>query len=366
MKKYFRIIGINIGILFSLIIFTELLFGSWIKGSKHTNVIFVPKNIDRHYPINDKYPSNKYFIHYKRDEYGLRGNYGTPENINILTIGGSTTDEQNVSEGETWSDVLQKNFKNVGKDIYVANAGIKGQTTFGHIKNFDFWFNQIPALKPDYFLFYIGLNDFYWKNEGKFDKNKYGEKKGIELIKNIISDKSIFADGYFILKTLFNARQNDLNHAKYYMYHDFSYDGWVSKPNILDYDDTKINESIKLYKERIDTLHKKVKNYNAKAIFVSQSKRGRYDFLDGKLIGRPDAGKYDGLDINGIDYYYLQNKINLATKQVAEKNGDIFIDLCSDLEFNLRTDFYDTQHTTPIGSKKIGDFIFSKIKHLFM
>ena len=63
------------------------------------------------------------------------------------------------------------------------------------------------------------------------------------------------------------------------MYHNFSYDGWVSKPNILEYDNTKINESIKLYKERIDTLHKKVKNYNAKCNFVSQSKRGRYDFL---------------------------------------------------------------------------------------
>ena len=39
------------------------------------------------------------------------------------------------------------------------------------------------------------------KMKEKFDKNKYGDKMGIELIKNIISDKkSIFADGYFILK----------------------------------------------------------------------------------------------------------------------------------------------------------------------
>ena len=61
--------------------------------------------------------------------------------------------------------------------------------------------------------------------------------------------------------------------------------------------------------------------------------------MDGKLIGRPDAGKYDGLDINGIDYYYLQNKINLATKQVAEKNGDIFIDLCLILNSILELTF---------------------------
>ena len=41
-----------------------------------------------------------------------------------------------------------------GKDVYVVNAGVDGQSTVGHIKNFDWWFPNIPDLKVKYFLFY--------------------------------------------------------------------------------------------------------------------------------------------------------------------------------------------------------------------
>ena len=51
----------------------------------------------------------------KRDEYGLRGNYGIPENINILTIKRKYNGRTKCFEGETWSDILQKILKMPGK-----------------------------------------------------------------------------------------------------------------------------------------------------------------------------------------------------------------------------------------------------------
>ena len=41
----------------------------------------------------------------------------------------------------------------------VVNAGIDGQSTIGHIWNFQDWFPKIENLKTKYFIFYIGLNE---------------------------------------------------------------------------------------------------------------------------------------------------------------------------------------------------------------
>ena len=54
--------------------------------------------------------------------------------------------------------------------------------------------------------------------------------------------------------------------------------------------------------------------------------------------------------------------MNSITEEVAKNHGVLHINLCSDLSFNIKTDFYDTMHVTPTGSKKIGDFIYSRIK----
>ena len=85
----------------------ELIFGSWLKDTKKTDIVFVPRNIDRKIPIKHKYPSNKNFIHYRRDMYGFRGDYDSINQIKILTVGGSTTDQINVSEDETWSYIFK-------------------------------------------------------------------------------------------------------------------------------------------------------------------------------------------------------------------------------------------------------------------
>ena len=56
--------------------------------------------------------------------------------------------------------------------------------------------------------------------------------------------------------------------------------------------------------------------------------------------------------------------INDITKNFAEKNNFIIIKL--DEEIDLKTsDFYDDVHTNKIGSEKVSNFIYSKIKDLF-
>ena len=46
---------------------------------------------------------------YKRDNYGLRGDYNKISDIEIAAIGGSTTDERWIDDKLTWTYLLQKN-----------------------------------------------------------------------------------------------------------------------------------------------------------------------------------------------------------------------------------------------------------------
>jgi lysophospholipase L1-like esterase len=125
------------------------------------NKLNLIRDVDLTYDVGGLYQTDNKQIRYKRDSYGLRGNYGTPGQIDILTVGGSTTDQRFISEGATWQDVLHHVFAAHGKTVHVANAGVDGQSTYGHIKDFDWWFPYIPNLKARYFLFYLGINDFH-------------------------------------------------------------------------------------------------------------------------------------------------------------------------------------------------------------
>ena len=53
------------------------------------------------------YEKNKKII-YHRDEYGFRGRRKDINNIDVLAIGGSTTDERFLKLDDTWTEKLEK------------------------------------------------------------------------------------------------------------------------------------------------------------------------------------------------------------------------------------------------------------------
>ena len=97
-------------------------------------------------------------------------------------IGGSTTDEDFITDGETWVDVLVRRLTRAGVPRITVNAGVSDHTTVGHLYSFDAWFPEIPGLKPRFFITLIGVNDLENDNDGyanylqgraKFDEMEY-------------------------------------------------------------------------------------------------------------------------------------------------------------------------------------------------
>ena len=76
--------------------------------------------------------------------------------LTLLTIGGSTTECLFLSDGKTWTDVMARRLQPSFSDLWVNNAGLDGQSTYGHlILMRDF----VEALHPRVVVFLIGVND---------------------------------------------------------------------------------------------------------------------------------------------------------------------------------------------------------------
>ena len=334
-----KIIFYNFFLLFLGLILIELIFGNWIFGPKFSSLI-IKRNITKVW--NPTHYESNHAAMYKKDEFGFRGDYKNISNVKIITVGGSTTDERWIDENLTWSHLLQKKLENTYANIKVANAGTMGQSTIGHLKNFEIWFNQIPNLKPEYFIYYIGINDsiLLLKALDKYkDKRNYNEadtlvsKKLFERQVRYLKNNSVFyklfklIDGYFLAK-------------KYGVTH---FTGtWKNKKKIkpieVNKEDKIVLQFLIEYQKRLKKINERTKKYKSKTIFITQNVHKDH-FLSNAL-----------------------NIINITTKNFCTNNEIICLPLDEKVNFDFEKNFYDGIHTRPSGNKKIAEYISYELK----
>lgn len=356
-KKVFSTILINLLILLVGLIIIELIYGSWINKKNNISKINIIRSRTITFDVSHLYPRNPPTIAYYRDQYGLRGNsYKHPKEIQILTIGGSTTDQRMLADGETWQDYLRQNFLSVDKDVKIANAGIDGQSTYGHIKNFDWWFPTIPDLKPKYILFYAGINDFYKDGPSDFDVVATKEASLWKFVK----EHSVIIDTYRKLKGTYKAEKvHNLGHSEV----NFSELAYTTRPLQTSYNNDCWKQKLTNYSERINILIAKTRQLGSEPIFITQP-TAMHRFNNGVLEGATEITEVCGMKINGVDYYQMMQQLNNVTCTVSKQKNVLCLHLATANALKIE-DFYDFRHTTPNGAKKIGDYLFGALKDKF-
>ena len=372
-----KIFSVNLMLIILGLVVCEVFFGNWFKSNSISN-LWIPNNTSLMIDLKNLYPSDTQNIQVNIDKYGFRGVYKNLSNIDILTVGGSTTKQMYISDGLTWQDVLQKRFHEDKKYISIVNAGIDGQSTFGHINNFLEWFPILPNFRPKLTLLYIGINDFYRRSGNEFDSFDTEKRIGnrANAITHIIERKSIFAKIYRTYRGNYFTNAYGLDHDL-----DYSLDTstWTNRPllNSKIYGEI-MEEDLKQYKKRLEMLSSLIEKIGSKPIFITQTTR-RY-FIDGKdIIGENCADildpsistgldyNYKGFKYNGVDFYQMLKLLNDKTIEFAEENGYDVFDLSTDLqnELDIYSDYYDAYHNTPSGAEKIGDYIYIRLKDFF-
>jgi len=293
-------------------------------------------------PIVLNYNNKTYNYIYKRNYYGFRGEDVHPSKIEAVIIGGSTTDERYKPIEFTIAENLNKSLKNEGYDFRIINAGIEGQSTFGHIWNFNNWFPKIKEFSPKLFIFYIGINDYVQDKDRLIDDAAGWEghmlnPEKIEVFFDNLKSRSFFYDKLRILKQKYyltdRVMKYDLTYMEKYDANEYKYIKYDEALKIHDVGDLKSlhNKLILGYLKRIDILTKHAKKYDAIPVFVNQ-------------VGF-EGGKWEKLFI-----------LNYTLIEYCRKKNLYCIDLAKKLDGKL-TYWFDPVHTSISGSKAIADII---------
>lgn len=108
-------------------------------------------------------------VRYRTNSLGFRG----PEpprdlslRLSIMAIGGSTTGCFLLNDGDTWPDRLGARLARDYPMVWLENAGLDGQSTFGHLVLLR---DYVVHIRPEVALFLIGINDVALSESNWFD-----------------------------------------------------------------------------------------------------------------------------------------------------------------------------------------------------
>ena len=355
-RLFFWAIGIVVPLVFC-VFFLELIFGSWLREDQwsKTRAINIIRDVQINYDVENLYGKTLPTVTYTRDKNGLRGSCKDNKDINILTIGGSTTDQRYISDGKTYQDLLQVQLsQKFGEQICISNAGVDGHTTFGHLESFKIWFPLIEGLKPKYFLFYVGINDASFRSEPNVGSDRF-ERDGESTIRGAVRQKSAIYD---LLRSLRN--------ILYEMRHQSAYAGHSKRPpSESDYTsviktkfvEAQIAKNTDAFEKRFLELIVKAGSYGAKPICVSQPHLFT-KVVDGINKGVDKVFEYAGVTYNGIDYDASISTLNRSMMRLCLENDGYFIDIASK-KFE-DGDFYDSVHLTQSGAKRLGNYMYEE------
>jgi hypothetical protein len=313
------------------------------KVTKQANVL---RNYQFSYDISNLYTSDITSVNYVRNEFGLRDSCASTQDIEILTIGGSTTDQRYVPFESTYQSILEQRIREVDSNFgCVTNAGVDGHSTWGHLFAFENWFPLIPSFKPKFVILYVGVNDADFNRTSSpnpfFDNNDAISFQ--RFLKRFEVVRAVLPIYQFL-------QQRDANSSA-------AYSGHAPKPyQENDYTVMNINNETErlaannkaAFRLRMNAILDQIQNLEAIPICVTQPHRYVIN-KGGQLYGIPNVL---GEGFSGIDYDFSLRELNSVMMELC---GDLTVDLYN---HNFSSNhFYDGIHTTDMGSEEIGETI---------
>ena len=336
MKTYFY----KIIIFLFLLILGEGVLGYWF--SKDNFGIYMRKERNKNWETISNFNNQQYKFFYKRNFYGFRGDEFNPNDVKIVFEGGSTGNERFTPEEYTIVGLLNQKFKSDQIDLKIYNASTDGKSLRGMIYDFNHWFPKINNFKPEYIIFYLGLNDRALSDqvsERMFDLHI--QEKRIDRIKDYIKNNSFIYERYKTIANKYFPKQT----SGYFvdndeLYKDFKYVGYKQAKELNKDISNEDRILIKQFEKRLLVLKKILIKNNITPIFITQ------------------------ITFNGIKDQKLF-LINEKLKDFSKNNGFQLIKLDEIINMSLY-DFYNKMHTTPNGSKKIADTIYPYLKKMLL
>jgi lysophospholipase L1-like esterase len=296
--------------------------------------------------------------HHTKNSFGFRGpdppsDWST--RFTLLTIGGSTTECLFLSDGTTWTDQLARRLSAIRPDAWVNNAGLDGQSTFGHltlVRNF------VAALHPSMLLFLVGANDVERGDPSGFDAALTPDpSRRLHRVLTVLADHS---EVVAIVENLLRALQW---HRAGFGHGEVDLSKGVGVEVHQDENDvilaTHREKYLGGYRRRLSQLVEFCRRSHIEPVLVTQPA------LFGDAIDPTTHLDLRSIQVGGRGNALLEWQLlelyNDVTRAVGADAGVLVIDLAREMPKDSRY-YYDFLHFTNEGAILVGDIIFKNLQ----
>jgi lysophospholipase L1-like esterase len=299
---------------------------------------------------------DKVVVH-QRNSLGFRGPEPPADfarDLTIVTVGGSTTECFDLAEDQTWPHVLGVNLQRDFQRLWLNNAGLSGNSTFGHAILMQ---DYLVKLKPKVVIFLVGINDLGIRGERDFDQRMQGVNfrslerfLGFAALHSELATAALNLYRYYFPKSVMINNQNkpqetDLNQLPHL---DVSAEakGAIIKEHRDRY--------LWPYKARLERLITICREHNILPVLLTQPVLygGGVDEATGVDLGH----RFVAQDMDGATAWQVLELYNDVTREVGREQGVLVIDLAREMPKNS-TYFYDLMHYTNAGAAQLADLI---------
>ena len=352
-RRVAQVLAVNIAMLLVLLVPVELVFGNWVRplALKDLKRFSIPIGLMYSFDPSALYPSGEaHTATYTRDGWGLRGSARSLEAIDVMTVGGSTTDQRYLDDALTWQAVAEQESRAGGRALVFANAGVDGQSTVGHAFSLRYWFPLLPGLRPAVVLFYVGINDVLMGE----DRDAYDRSVDATAWRN----KSVVFQLYKVVRGNLRARDVGVMHG----HHRPDPDAFTTVGRLNDAERADIaGEVTAQFLTRVDGLRRDTVAMGAAPVFVTQT---AYGWNADRQPPRGMTGDVQthGRTVNYADVAAVHQHLNRALLAHCADQHVACFDLAAEVVFDA-ADYYDPLHNTPSGAAKIGRYLAQQLAH---
>jgi lysophospholipase L1-like esterase len=274
--------------------------------------------------------------------------------LTIVTVGGSTTECFDLAENKTWPHVLGVDLQRHFKHLWLNNAGLSGNSTFGH---YILMQDYLVKLKPKVVIFLVGINDLGIHGERDFDQRIHGfNARSLErflasaAVHSELAAAALNLYRYYFPKSVMINNQNDPQETDLHKLPPFEVSKAARAAIMKDHRDHYLGP----YQARLEKLITICREHHMVPVLLTQPVLygGGVDQTTGVDLDHRFVAK----DMDGATAWQVLELYNNVTRQVGREEGVLVIDLARQMPKNSLY-FYDLMHYTNAGAAKMAEII---------
>jgi len=287
-----------------------------------------------------------------KNSLGFRGPDPTRDfdrRLTVLTIGGSTTESLFLSDGKTWTDALARRLTTVSPDVWVNNAGLDGQSTYGHLVLLE---SMVVKLRPKIAVFLVGANDIALDRANTHDGSLTPTASGLDRVRGAVVAHSAVASVVQNLYRAYDTHQRGFGHSELDL---------RTAPHLV-LDESVVAKTLakqapylRAYRERLARMVQLCRANHIEPIFVTQPA------LFGEGVDPATGVELRAVQVNGrgngAAEWKLLERYNDVTRESGADQGLLVIDLAREMPKDSQL-YYDFLHFTNHGSVVVADIVF--------